>query len=144
MALEKYGTKSLQEVMAPAIELAENGFVISPTLSQIIADDFGAIHKEPQLAKILAPEGLPLEAGEILKNPDLAKSLRKIAAGGRDVFYKGELADAIASAMAAKGGLVGKADLAAPINKAIAVSGKGKETVFTVGLEDGTVWQVKQ
>ena len=113
MALEKYGTKSLQEVMAPAIELAENGFVISPTLSQIIADDFGAIHKEPQLAKILAPEGLPLEAGEVLKNPDLAKSLRKIAAGGRDVFYKGELADAIASAMAAKGGLISKTDLAA-------------------------------
>ena len=45
---------------------------------------------------------------------------------------------------AGKLGEVGKADLAAPINKAIAVSGKGKETVFTVGLEDGTVWQVKQ
>ncbi len=113
MALEKYGTKSLQEVMAPAIRLAEDGFVISPTLSQSIADDFGAINKEAPLAKILAPEGLPLEAGEVLKNPDLAKSLRKIAAGGRDVFYKGELADAIASDMAAKGGLISKADLAA-------------------------------
>jgi len=113
MALEKYGTKSLQEVMAPAIKLAEDGFIISPTLSQIISDDFGAINKEPLLAKILAPEGLPLEAGEVLKNPDLAKSLRKIALGGRDVFYKGELADAIAADMAAKGGLFGKADLAA-------------------------------
>ncbi len=113
LALEKYGTKSLQEVMAPAITLAENGFAISATLSQHIGDSFDAILKEPQLAKILAPEGLPLEPGEVLKNPDLAKSLRKIAAGGRDVFYKGELADAIATAMAAKGGLIGKADLAA-------------------------------
>ena len=113
MALEKYGSKSLQEVMAPAIKLAEDGFVVSPTLSQIIVDDFNAINKEPPLAKILAPEGLPLEAGEVLKNPDLAKSLRKIAAGGRDVFYKGELADAIASDMAAKGGLISKADFAA-------------------------------
>ena len=113
MALEKYGTKSLQEVMAPAIQLAESGFAISPTLAQVIADSFGAISKDPELAKMLAPSGLPLEAGEVLKNPDLAKSLRKIAAGGRDAFYKGELADAIATAMAAKGGLIGKADLAA-------------------------------
>lgn len=113
MALEKYGTKSLQDVMAPAIQLAENGFAISPTLAQIIADSFGAISKDPQLAEILAPSGLPLEAGEILKNPDLAKSLRKIAAGGRDVFYKGELAEAITTAMAARGGLIDKADLAA-------------------------------
>jgi gamma-glutamyltranspeptidase/glutathione hydrolase len=113
MALEKYGTKSLQEVMAPAIKLAEDGFVISPTLSQVIADGFAAISKDPPLAKMLAPEGLPLEAGEVLKNPDLAVSLRKIAAGGRDVFYKGELADAIATAMAANGGLIGRADLAA-------------------------------
>jgi hypothetical protein len=45
---------------------------------------------------------------------------------------------------AGKLGEIGKAVLAAPIDKAIAVSGKGKETIFTVGLADGTVWQVKQ
>lgn len=112
LALQKYGTMTLARVMAPAIRLAEEGFTISPTLAEIIADNYEAISKNEALAKIFTPEGLPLEAGATLKNPDLAESLRKIAAGGPDVFYKGELADKIAADMAAHGGLITKEDLA--------------------------------
>jgi len=111
-ALQKYGTMPLSRVLAPAIRLAEQGFVVSPTLAGIIIDSFDAIRKNEPLAKMMCPGGLPIEAGEILKNPDLAASLRSIAAGGADVFYKGTLADAIVSEMAARGGRISKSDLA--------------------------------
>jgi len=112
MALRKYGTLPLARVLAPAVRLAEEGFVISPTLAGVILDNFDAIRKNAPLARLLAPGGLPLEAGDTLKNPDLAASLRAIAAGGADAFYKGALADALAAEMAAHGGRLTKADLA--------------------------------
>lgn len=112
MALEKYGTMSLAQVVEPAAHIAEQGFAISDTLAEIISDNFDAISKNEELLKILAPDGLPLEAGQVLKNPDLAVSLRKIGQGGPDVFYKGEIADKFAAEMAKTGGLITKEDLA--------------------------------
>jgi gamma-glutamyltranspeptidase/glutathione hydrolase len=112
-ALQKYGTMKLPQVLAPAIRLAEQGFVVSPTLAGIVVDNFEAISKNEALAKLACPGGLPIEAGSTLTNPDLARSLRKIAAGGPDVFYRGELADALTAEMAAHGGRITKADLAA-------------------------------
>jgi gamma-glutamyltranspeptidase/glutathione hydrolase len=111
-ALEKYGTMPLHRVMAPAIGLAEQGFEVSPTLASVIQDNFDKITKNPPLAAVTCRDGLPLEAGAILKNPDLALTLRKIAAVGPDVYYRGHLADAIAEEMAANGGFISKADLA--------------------------------
>jgi len=112
-ALRKYGTMKLPQVLAPAIRLAEKGFVVSPTLAGIVVDNFEAISKNEALARIVCPAGLPIDAGATLTNPDLARSLRKIAAGGPDVFYRGELADALTADMAAHGGRITKADLAA-------------------------------
>ncbi len=111
-ALQQYGTMKLDRVLAPAIRLAEQGFTISPTLAGAISDNFEEIMKNDSLASIVCPEGLPLEAGATLKNPNLARSLRKIAAGGPDVFYRGELAEAITTEMAARGGFIAKSDLA--------------------------------
>ena len=110
-ALAKYGTMKLPQVMAPAIRLAEDGFIISPTLSGVLVDNFEEITRNEPLAKVVCPTGLPLEAGGDLKNPDLAASLRKIATGGADVFYRGELAQSITAEMAANGGFITKADL---------------------------------
>lgn len=112
-ALQKYGTMSLAQVTAPAIRYARNGFIVSDTLAETISERFDPISKNDALLKIVAPEGLPLQVGQIIKNPDLATSLEKIAAGGPDVFYKGEIADAIADEMAKNGGYITKADLAA-------------------------------
>ena len=112
-ALQKYGTMKLPQVLAPAIRLAERGFVVSPTLASIVVDNFEAISRNEALAKLACPGGLPIEAGSTLKNPDLARSLRKISAGGADVFYRGDLADAIVAEMSAHGGRITKADLAA-------------------------------
>jgi gamma-glutamyltranspeptidase / glutathione hydrolase len=112
LALEKYGTMKLPQVMAPSIRIAREGFVVSPTLAGVIADNFEEIAKADALAKIFCPGGLPLEAGDTLKNPDLAATLEKIAAGGADVFYRGSVADAIAGEMKAQGGFITKDDLA--------------------------------
>jgi gamma-glutamyltranspeptidase/glutathione hydrolase len=112
LALQKYGTMKLSKVVEPAARLAENGFTVSPTLAGLIADSFDGISKNDALLAIVAPDGLPLEAGATLKNPDLAKSLRAIGAGGPDVFYKGAIADAIVADMEKNGGVMTKADLA--------------------------------
>jgi len=113
LALQKYGTMSLPQVMAPAIRYARNGFIVSETLAETIASRFDPISKNDALLAIVAPDGLPLQAGQLFKNPDLAVTLEKIAAGGPDVFYKGEIADAIAADMEKNGGYITKADLAA-------------------------------
>ena len=111
-ALEKYGTMKLRDVLAPAIRLAEGGFTVSPVLNAAITDNFEEIVKNEPLAKIVCPAGLPLDAGSTLRNPDLAATLRRIAAGGPDVFYRGEIADAIVKEMQASGGLMTREDLA--------------------------------
>ncbi|MBN2873883.1 MAG: gamma-glutamyltransferase [Spirochaetales bacterium] len=112
MALEKYGTMSLAQVIEPAVKLAEEGFVVSPTLAGVIADNFKRAMANEYLMSIIAPTGLPLEAGDTLKNPDLAKSLRLIAAEGPGAFYTGTLAKAIADDMRAHDGLIDERDLA--------------------------------
>jgi gamma-glutamyltranspeptidase/glutathione hydrolase len=112
-ALDKYGTMSLAEVLVPAIMYARDGFIVSETLAQTITDNFDPITKNDALLEILAPEGLPLAAGDRMKNLALAETLEKIAFGGADVFYKGEIAEAIVADMASKGGFITMADLAA-------------------------------
>ncbi|MCX7028125.1 MAG: gamma-glutamyltransferase [Spirochaetes bacterium] len=112
MALEKYGTMSLAQVIEPAAQLAEEGFVITETLAGQISDNFKRAMPNKYLMSLIAPDGLPLEAGDIYKNPDLAKSLRLIAKEGIDAFYKGDIAKAIAADMKANGGLIDENDLA--------------------------------
>jgi gamma-glutamyltranspeptidase / glutathione hydrolase len=113
LALEKYGTMPLRRVLSASVRLAEDGFAIGPTLAQIINDNFESLAKNEALAAIFCPTGLPLEAGGVLVNPALGRTLRSIASGGRDEFYKGALAGKIAAASAAGRGLIGKEDLAA-------------------------------
>lgn len=111
---EKYGTLSLPEVMWPAIRLAEKGFAITAYLAQSITDSLAVISANADLSKVyLDPMGLPKEQGQILTNPDLAKSLRLIAVKGPDVFYHGELSYSIEQASIAQGGLLRRSDLEA-------------------------------
>jgi len=113
MALEKYGTMTLAEVMQPAIRLAEEGFPISDVLAQQIEDNYERILNDPGLSKVFLDEdGLPPQTGWIMKNPDLAKSLKLIAEQGPDAFYKGEIAQAIDAASRANGGYIRAEDLA--------------------------------
>ncbi|MBU0928875.1 MAG: gamma-glutamyltransferase [Spirochaetes bacterium] len=112
-ALAQYGTMSLAQVVEPAAKLAEEGFIVSATLAGVIADNFKRAMPNDYLMSIIAPTGLPLEAGDLYKNPDLARTLRLIGSVGPEVFYTGEIAKLIAADMAANGGLIDEADLAA-------------------------------
>lgn len=114
LALKQHGTMSLKEVMAPAIRIAEQGYTVSKTLNAMMKDNFDKLTKYPAAGAVYLKNGLPYEVGDKLVLKDLAKSYQMIAEKGPDVFYKGEIADAIEKEMKASGkGLITKADLAA-------------------------------
>ncbi|MBP1715483.1 MAG: gamma-glutamyltranspeptidase, partial [Deltaproteobacteria bacterium] len=113
LALKKYGTMSLKDVMAPAIQIAEDGYLVSMTLNGMMKDNFEKLSKFPAAAKVYLKDGLPYEPGDRIRLTDLAKTYRLIAAKGPDVFYKGEIAEAIEKEMKASGkGLITREDLA--------------------------------
>lgn len=110
MAREKYGTKPREELLAPAIKLASEGFVLEPGDVTSFADGNDMLAQDPAAAKIFLKDGKPLELGATLVQTDLAKSLTAISQGGADAFYKGETADMIVKASAANGGILAKED----------------------------------
>lgn len=77
-ALERFGTMSLADTLAPAIEYAEQGYPIDPKLALSIERAAKRLAQFPTTAKIFLPNGRPLKAGEILRNPDLGATLRKL------------------------------------------------------------------
>ena len=110
-AHERYGVLSLSEVLEPAVELAEEGFPVSHTVAKAIAAD-ELLCQFPTSAAIFTRDGSPLRAGEILYQKDLARTFQKIAQEGADVFYKGEIAHAVARFVEEQGGLLTMKDLA--------------------------------
>lgn len=110
-AREKYGTKSRQDLLAPAIRYAKEGFTLEQGDVANISGSAKRIAKDEAAAKIfLKAEGKPYAAGEKLVQPDLAAVLSSIADKGPDAFYKGMPADAITKASQAKGGILAKED----------------------------------
>jgi gamma-glutamyltranspeptidase/glutathione hydrolase len=112
-ALDRFGTMPLADVLAPAIALAERGFVVSPYLSDCISDCAPDIAADPGLSALFLPDGQPLQPGSRLAQRDYAQTLRLIAQAGPAALYAGPLGEALAGFMAANGGLIGMADLAA-------------------------------
>jgi len=113
LALETYGTMTLAEAAAPAIKLAEDGIVVTADL----ADSLKALEKRlktwPASAAIFyKPDGSFYEPGDVLKQPDLAATLKKIASEGPDGFYKGAVAEAISASVNEAGGAMSLEDLA--------------------------------
>lgn len=106
-------TKTWAELIAPAIELAESGFVVDDAFRTGIADHAERLTKHRASAALFLPAGSPPTVGSIWKNPALARTLRRIAQKGPDEFYRGETARLIAAQMRAEGGLITQADLAA-------------------------------
>jgi len=110
-AREKYGTKSRQDLLAPAIRYAKEGFTLEQGDVANISGSAKRLAKDEAAAKIfLKAEGKPYAAGEKLVQPDLAAVLSSIADKGPDAFYKGMPADAITKASQAKGGILAKED----------------------------------
>ena len=112
LALERYGTISLAEALAPAIRLADDGIVVSRTLAGSLAAREKRLKRWPaSAAQFFQTDGTPYRAGDRLRQPDLARSLAAIAADGADAFYRGAIAARIVADMAANDGLITLADL---------------------------------
>ncbi|MEF9954605.1 MAG: gamma-glutamyltransferase [Clostridium sp.] len=111
-ALEEYGTMSREQVMNPAIEMAENGFKVSAVMNRDMMEKFEKLTTYEDLGKIYLKDGYPYSVGDTLKNPDLAKTLTMIRDKGADAFYKGEVAEAMVKAVTETGGILTMDDLA--------------------------------
>lgn len=111
-ALDKYGTMMRKEVMSPAINLSENGFMIEKDLAASLNYHFDEFSEFPETKKVFTKDGLNYFEGEIFYQKYLAKTLKLIMDEGRDGFYKGTVADLIDTQMKTGGGLITKEDLA--------------------------------
>ncbi|WP_423813949.1 gamma-glutamyltransferase [Psychrobacter sp. 219-2-C] len=112
-ALEDHGTMSRGQVMAPAIALAENGIEVTAGLSESLEALSDRLQKWQSTKKIFfKPDGSAYQPGELLRQPELAKSLKLIAAKGADGFYKGETARKLVKAVNEAGGNMSLQDLA--------------------------------
>ena len=112
LALEKYGTISLKEAMAPAIKLAEEGFVVTPRFSDGLKQKEKMLAKWKSSAKIFyKPDGSFYEPGERFVQMDLAATLRRISDKGAKEFYEGKTAELLVAEMAKHGGLITMQDM---------------------------------
>jgi gamma-glutamyltranspeptidase/glutathione hydrolase len=91
----RLGSRTVKDLLKPAIEYAETGFPVFPHLRSVIQSSQKTLGSDPVWAKIFLPEGQPPEIGDILVQRDLAISLSQIAAGGREAFYSGQIAESI-------------------------------------------------
>jgi len=108
--LRKFGSMPREAVMAPAIRLADQGFVLTQGDADILATATQHFSDRPNVAAIFLNGGRPWKAGDIFVQKDLAKTLKLIAENGPDAFYKGNIADRIVAASAANGGVLSKTD----------------------------------
>jgi gamma-glutamyltranspeptidase/glutathione hydrolase len=120
VALCRFGTRSLADLLAPAIAYAEEGFQVRPHMSAFWNEppalgrgtNITMLTTLPATRKIyVKPDGQVLQVGDVLRNPDMGRTLRRIARHGSADFYQGEIAHEIIADMQANGGLITQADL---------------------------------
>ena len=108
----KFGSLPMEQVLAPAIEYANEGFPVSELIAYYWARS-SSLTKYPGFAETFFPNGKAPKKGEVFKNPMLANTLSRIAKEGRDAFYKGDIAKTIDTYMKENGGFLTYEDLAA-------------------------------
>ena len=110
-ARQKYGTMTRAQLIEPAIQLAEDGFVLEQGDVDMLASATDDFKRFPATAEIFLNKGLPFAAGQRLVQTDLANTLRLIRSRGVDGFYSGKTATAIVNASKAGGGIIDREDL---------------------------------
>nr|WP_260436279.1 gamma-glutamyltransferase [Burkholderia sp. Bp9143] len=114
LAERKYGKLTRKQVMAPAIKLAREGFVLTRADTDILDTTVQHFKDDPEAARIfLRPDGTPLQPGDRLVQKDLAHTLEDIAAKGPEAFYHGRIPEAVEAASKQHGGIITAADFAA-------------------------------
>lgn len=111
---KRYGRLGLAANLAPAIRLARKGFVVDEHMARLLAWRSASFSAEGDALRVLADrKGLPLKAGSILRQPDLARTLETIASKGARAFYQGEIAEKLVEGVNRAGGIWSMEDLAA-------------------------------
>ena len=110
LALSKYGKRSWNDDLAPAVELATKGFPVSYALSQSLRIS-RSLGTSPDSKRIFQKSGAFFDVGDLLVQPELAQTLERIARNGANEFYEGETAQRLAREMSAHGGLISLSDL---------------------------------
>ncbi|MEH0155626.1 gamma-glutamyltransferase [Limibacter armeniacum] len=108
----KFGKLKMKEVLSPAINYAREGFPVTELIAFYLQGSSRYLNKYPNFKETYMPNGKALEEGDIFTNPDLANTLEQIAKGGRDAFYKGDIAHTIADFIKLQGGFLSYEDLA--------------------------------
>jgi gamma-glutamyltranspeptidase/glutathione hydrolase len=112
LALKNYGTMKLGDVMSPAVRLAEEGFPVSEKLATSLRSMETVFNQFPTSRRIFLKNRAYYQSGEILRQPELAATLRRIVQNGPSAFYRGQTAHDLADEMKREGGLISLEDLA--------------------------------
>jgi gamma-glutamyltranspeptidase/glutathione hydrolase len=110
--LDRFGNKKLPEVLAPAIQVAERGFAVPEWVGSLWSQNAAVVRENDEAARVYLINDQAPKVGQLFKNPDLAASLRQIASGGRDAYYKGPIATQIVEASKRHDGVMTLDDLA--------------------------------
>ncbi len=111
--LDRYGCKSLGELLEPAIRLARDGFAINQRMVEAITECADALKHCAAAASVFLPQGKPPRTGALIRQPELANTFETVAREGIESFYHGKIAEAIHAGFRNAGGLLQQADLAA-------------------------------
>jgi gamma-glutamyltranspeptidase/glutathione hydrolase len=98
-ALDRYGSMSFKQVLAPAIAVASDGFAVNANFAHLVGINQGKFSKFPATAALYLKNGKPPAAGTVLRNPDLARAYRALGAGGVKAFYTGKMGRAVIDAV---------------------------------------------
>ena len=109
---KKFGKLPMPQLLSPAIQYARNGFPVADEAAYYWAGLQKLYGQYPNISNVYMPYGKALKKGDIFKNPQLANTLEKIATGGRDAFYKGDIAKTIDAFMKKNGGFLSYKDMA--------------------------------
>jgi gamma-glutamyltranspeptidase/glutathione hydrolase len=142
MAWRDHGKLPWRRLLDPAVRLARDGFAVSEGLARSLAGVLDNMKPYPASVAQFSKKGVPYEAGEILKQPDLARTLQRIAAQGPDGFYRGEVAELVEKEMKANGGLITRQDMAAyQAKKRVPIRGsyRGYEVLSMPPISSGGV-----
>jgi len=110
---DRYGRLPMSKLLEPAIEYADQGFPVTAFIADLWQENAPSRENFPGMKEVFMPKGVAPNTGDVFKNPNLANTYRLIAEGGRDAFYKGEIARKIDAYMAEQGGFLTAEDLAA-------------------------------
>ena len=135
LARRTYGTRKLSDVMAPAIRLAEQGFPVSEKLARSLRAARPRLQRFSVSRRIFLKDGELFAPGDILRQPELAATLRRIARGGAAEFYRGRTARELADEVARMGGLLTREDLAG-------YQAKIREPLRAKYTTNGSEWEV--